>query len=583
MATENFDAPGVSARVGRAAVPVIQASPVSIGGFIMYATKGPHDKAVRVDSFAKFVRIFGSYDTNTYGPDAVRAFFDNGGRACWIVRITRSGGSGSNVKATFTLQSAALANTMVCTAVGYGVSGNGMKVVAAKEDTKLGLIGAVTATGAQTVINCSSAIAAKLRVGDQIAITEGTTQRGIVSRIDDTKIILVASVTVPAGGYNTTTTIITKETFSITVYDQGVVVAGPYRNLAMSSLSLKDYFLTRLNTTDDENPVTFTDSGLSMAGGVDTRPVNTVSGGDMLVGGSEMTQSADADYKGSSATSTGVYAFDKVASGQVNILAIPGVTGTSGAVSKALVEYCAGREDVHCVISPALATAVSAAVTYKQDNIGAYRFGAMYYPWVQILDPISGQPAYVPPDGYVMGLYARTDRKRGVQKAPAGEAEALVGTIGVERKLSRDDRGTLYTVNINPIEDIAGKGQCVMGSRTLEKGLYGQVSVSRTYTYLAVTLREGTRWVIFEPNNEDTRARLRRSVSDYLEREWRKNLLNGDTVDQAFYCICDASNNPDVIVKAQQMVADVGVNVPDVTENLVINISQDQRGSSAAA
>ena len=79
------------------------------------------------------------------------------------------------------------------------------------------------------------------------------------------------------------------------------------------------------------------------------------------------------------------------------------------------------------------------------------------------------------------------------------------------------------------------------------------------------------------------RSRVKRAVDAFLEAEWRKGTLTGDTIDEAFNTICDESNNPPIVVKNQQMFLDTAVNIPQTTENLVINIQQDQRGTAAVA
>ena len=50
---------------------------------------------------------------------------------------------------------------------------------------------------------------------------------------------------------------------------------------------------------------------------------------------------------------------------------------------------------------------------------GASKFAALYYPWVQVMDPVDNQPVLVPPCGHAAGVWARTDATRGVHQAPA--------------------------------------------------------------------------------------------------------------------------------------------------------------------
>ena len=61
MPTENFQAPGITVRELRAGIPQIRGVPTSTGAMIGPSERGPSNTAIRVDSFAKFERIFGSF------------------------------------------------------------------------------------------------------------------------------------------------------------------------------------------------------------------------------------------------------------------------------------------------------------------------------------------------------------------------------------------------------------------------------------------------------------------------------------------------------------------------------------------
>jgi phage tail sheath protein FI len=103
---ENFQAPGVTVRELRAGIPQIRGVPTSVGAMLGRTQKGWSTKAVRVDSFAKWARIYGSYDPNSYAAEGVEAFFKNGGSALWFGRILgTSAGGAANVKASVVLSS----------------------------------------------------------------------------------------------------------------------------------------------------------------------------------------------------------------------------------------------------------------------------------------------------------------------------------------------------------------------------------------------------------------------------------------------------------------------------------------------
>ena len=64
---------------------------------------------------------------------------------------------------------------------------------------------------------------------------------------------------------------------------------------------------------------------------------------------------------------------------------------------------------------------------------------AFYYPWVRVLDPITGQEINLPPSGFVSGIYVRNDIARGVYKAPANEVVNLA--LGLEIVLTDAQEG----------------------------------------------------------------------------------------------------------------------------------------------
>jgi phage tail sheath protein FI len=585
----NFLAPGVRVREQRAGVPQIRGVTTSVSAFIGRTLRGEANRAIRVTSFPMFQRIFGSYDQNSYLPESVDYFFKNGGSECYIVRALGSTGGTSNTKASKTLTiTGGSDDVMVVTAKGEGTDGNNFNVLVVKEANKISSsIPTLIAAGSTTQFALGAAICAKLTIGDTVYLYDSAgpdNVRIVVAGIANGVVNAAAAVTVPVGGLAAATTSVTIETFSFTVLYAGSVIYGPQTGLRVSSLSKKDYFVTRINTNDDEVPVTVTDSAPTFDGTTDNRPVNTdTTNGDALASGAHHTTFADADYIGVEASGTGFYALDKIA--RVRQIACPGVTGTTtGAVSKALVQYAALRQNCVAVICPPLNTTPANAVTYKADNIGGDDYGIMDYPWVKTLSPITNQLTNTPTEGFRMGRNAAADREFGVQSAPAGEVKGrLVGTYGVERVLTEADRELLYPANINPIENIDDVGQCLMGSRTMGSGEFNQIHVRRTFIYLRESLKIGTRFVIFEENTPATRAKLKRTIDGFLENEWYKGTLTGNTTDEAYNTVCNDSNNPNTIVKAQQMVADVSVNIPSTTENLTINIQQDQRGSAKVA
>ena len=165
---------------------------------------------------------------------------------------------------------------------------------------------------------------------------------------------------------------------------------------------------------------------------------------------------------------------------------------------------------------------------------------AFYYPWVRILDPLTGAENSYPPSGFVAGIYARTDVERGVYKAPANEVVRLAR--GFETLISKGQQEVLNPEGINCFRYFPGRGMRLWGARTMSSDPeQTYVNVRRYLAYLQHSVEIGTAWAVFEPNGETLWASVRRSIGDFLLNEWRNGGLLGDKPAAAFFVRCDRS------------------------------------------
>jgi uncharacterized protein len=203
-------------------------------------------------------------------------------------------------------------------------------------------------------------------------------------------------------------------------------------------------------------------------------------------------------------------------------------------------------------------------------------FAALYYPWIKVPNPRkAGKPILVPPCGHIMGVWSRTDETRGVYKAPANETPR--GVIGLAYDCNFREQELLNPKGINCIRTFPNRGIKIWGARTLiepDKTEWRYISVRRLMSYIEKSIELGTQWVVFEPNDEDLWARVRRTVSNFLERLWREGALFGASPEQAFYVKCDADlNRPDTMILGRLYV-EVGVCPVRPAEFVVFRISQ---------
>jgi uncharacterized protein len=259
---------------------------------------------------------------------------------------------------------------------------------------------------------------------------------------------------------------------------------------------------------------------------------------------------------------------------------------TDATTVNGLISYAAGRGDVFVVvdgIDDTVANQLTLAASYTASSAAA-----VYYPRITIADPTVtvGSPAgatkTVGAAGAVAGLFAATDASRGVFKAPAGLQARLAGAVSVAPLTSSElDSLNSASAAVNAIRYISGSGIVVMGSRTLKAGYVDRyVPVRRTLIYLEKSLKDLTRFAIFEPNDNRLWKRLDATVSSFLTSFWSQGGLTGNVPSQAFFVKVDAENNTQSSVDNGIVNIQVGVALQRPAEFVVINIGQYSGGTT---
>lgn len=201
-------------------------------------------------------------------------------------------------------------------------------------------------------------------------------------------------------------------------------------------------------------------------------------------------------------------------------------------------------------------------------------FGTFYYPWIRVRDPITGVLEYTPPSGHIAGIWARTDALRGVHKAPANEP--IRGAVDLAYLLTRSEQDVLNPKGVNCIRYFAGEGIRLWGARTLaaEASEWRYLNVRRLTIALEQAIGNGTRWMVFEPNDYTLWRSIRRDIGAFLTRVWRDGALLGRTPEEAFFVKCDEETNPSDVRDAGMVVAHIGIAVVKPAEFVVFKLSQ---------
>lgn len=246
---------------------------------------------------------------------------------------------------------------------------------------------------------------------------------------------------------------------------------------------------------------------------------------------------------GSKAQREGIYALEAV--DIFNLLCIPGLTHT-GILADAEA-YCRERRAFLLADSRAVdETPREMADTIQGTTYPKSCYGAVYYPWIEISDPLqNGKARKVAPCGTIAGLFARTDGTRGVWKAPAGTEATLTGVRGAKYKLTDMENGTLNPLGVNCIRVFPTFGAIAWGSRTLRgadqmASEYKYTPVRRTALFIEESLYRGMKWVVFEPNAEPLWAQIRLNVGAFMHDLFRQGAFKGVKPRGAYFVKCDA-------------------------------------------
>ncbi len=261
----------------------------------------------------------------------------------------------------------------------------------------------------------------------------------------------------------------------------------------------------------------------------------------------------------------GFMAIDEIA-----LVAVPGALDVD--IQGALLDHCEKAGDRFAILDGQRATSFTPGDI--QGTLRDSNYGALYFPWIKVYDPVSKVNVYVPPSGHMAGIYARVDSERGVHKAPANVV--IRGAVGVESRLSKADQDGLNPDGINVIRAFNGN-ITVWGARTLggdDNTEWKYINVRRLFLFLRESIDEGTQWVVFEPNTPDLWAKITRNITAFLTIVWRAGALFGTTPQEAFYVKCDEETNPPEVRDLGQVVTEIGVAVVKPAEFVIFRISQ---------
>ncbi|MFP3153543.1 phage tail sheath family protein [Lachnospiraceae bacterium ZAX-1] len=277
---------------------------------------------------------------------------------------------------------------------------------------------------------------------------------------------------------------------------------------------------------------------------------------------------------GGAGARTGIQSF--IDNDVVSIMAVPGVTDPN--VQLTLVAHCENLASRFAVLDvPRGAKKVADVIAHR--DIFDSDYAALYHPWLLVFDPLDKKNIAVPPSGAILGVYARSDNTRGVQKAPANEM--VRSCVGLDCQFNTGEQDILNPKGINLIRAFAGQGIRVWGARTLSSNpSWKYVNVRRLFIFVEESIKANTNWAVFEPNNEVLWVRVQRTISVFLTNLWRGGSLAGTTPDEAYFVNIGRDTMSQDDIDNGRLICVIGIAPVKPAEFVIFRITQKTNDSA---
>jgi len=229
----------------------------------------------------------------------------------------------------------------------------------------------------------------------------------------------------------------------------------------------------------------------------------------------------------------------------INLLVTPGIVRSlHPSVVTAALDMIEAREDAFYVFDAVDHSGNILSVVEQAEAVDS-NYAGTYYPWVKTIDSNTNKLITIPPSVLIPAVYAANDNAKAEWFAPAGlNRGGLVGAVGVVNRLTHAERDTLYESNVNPIAQFPGQGIVVFGQKTLQQlpSALDRINVRRLLINLKKFVASSARFLVFEQNTAELRAKFLNIVNPYMESIQQRQGL------YTFKVVMDESNNtPDTI------------------------------------
>ena len=265
---------------------------------------------------------------------------------------------------------------------------------------------------------------------------------------------------------------------------------------------------------------------------------------------------------------------------QYNVISAPGLYAEGfGTQTTSILNNTIARGDSIFVMDLVAYNSSIAEVTGQAGGVDS-SYAAAYWPWVQTIDPNTGELVFIPPSTFIPGIYAFTDASADPWFAPAGINRGGMGqVVRAERKLTSANRDSLYEANVNPIATFPNQGVVVFGQKTLQKAASAldRVNVRRLLITLKDFISQIADNLVFEQNTIATRQNFLTQVNPYLESVQQRQGL------YAFKVVMDDSNNTPDVIDRNELIGQIFLQPTKTAEFIILDFNVLPTGATFPA
>ena len=237
------------------------------------------------------------------------------------------------------------------------------------------------------------------------------------------------------------------------------------------------------------------------------------------------------------------------------------ISGPSGqTLADSLISMAESRKDCLVFLSPERADCVNNAGDEAADTV-AYRdtltstsYAVLDGNWKYQYDKYNDVYRWVPLNGDIAGLCARTDQERDPWFSPGGLNRGIIkNIIKLAYNPTKTDRDTLYVKGINPVVTFQGEGTVLFGDKTLQSkpSAFDRINVRRLFIVLEKSIARAARFSLFEFNDQFTRAQFVSLVEPFLrDVQGRRGITD-------FRVVCDDTNNTGEVIDRNEFIGDI--------------------------